>query len=727
MGAHQHGSVELPGEPTDDEGRAVNEQLLAGLMGAALKGSECLDEHLDEVAADPACLARLVTVSRLAALRVHHGELPGYITDDDDRFGPSYPELKRLVRAVTAAEPLFDLCEQLTPAERRAAAVGALEVLVGSLYVARAQDGEGEGTETLAEMCCAFGAVMTGWAAEAAPMVEWELTETWKQYMFDQREAGLKGTGGDAVALLLGALLHHQAREEQLTPLTIRKLVFTRVQPTLNDPERTGEILRTFVAPPQTEVTTAPIKRLARHDPAFLADLCRFARSTLTLHSRNCPQGLRDASHECSIGHRLHALSLGDKSPISTPSAGAAGEGRRVALPSIGYEVDRATEGAPDGYSEDHTWHINVGRILLTRWDAGIARWNENISEDSSISGTPPYRHEAGLEQFACPACKAQENFLVEGRWGDPFTLHCGCGVTTMSPVDAGQDDLGRLLLKRLILCEADPAYAARRLMPQLAEKRAQEEEQRSYRWYLGPSDDEVELVEAIDLAQEDLAQVLMTTLRPKLPKRHGGNALTLFLLEIAYALATPGVQNSDDGRQLAVATRAFLADMRQESDRWAPSRQPILDRLQLWRDEGGPQVWQDAWERTVELCGHRFERYQVQDGRLSDGCAALTLAFYLLARVRDIGVEQISREEVLTLMRPDSPDETADETSRRWAERLRALGHDLDAGDEPVARMWRHLRTEVHVHFYSDKRRPALLAGLDTILGPHSPYNIRF
>lgn len=52
MGAHQHGSVELPGGPTDTEGRPVNEKALGALMGAALKSRECVAEHLDEVAAD---------------------------------------------------------------------------------------------------------------------------------------------------------------------------------------------------------------------------------------------------------------------------------------------------------------------------------------------------------------------------------------------------------------------------------------------------------------------------------------------------------------------------------------------------------------------------------------------------------------------------------------------------------------------------------------------------
>ncbi|MFF1712200.1 hypothetical protein [Streptomyces sp. NPDC058268] len=725
MGAHQHGSVKLPGGPTDDEGREVDEEALAALVSAALQGSECVAEHLDEVAADLAGLVRLVTFARLTTLRVYHGELPDYMTDDDDRLATYAPEFRRLVRAVTAGEPLFERCEQMTPAQRRSAAEDALDALSGHL---RAVEGLNDSV-TLAELCCQIGAVMIGWSSQAAPMAERELTETWQKYQFGQREAGLKSTSADAVALLLGAVLHHQARTEEVTTETIQELVFTRALPVLKAPERAEEILRAFVAPPETDAIIAPIKRLARRDRAFLTDLCNHARHLLALHVENCPYGLRESGHECTVEHRLEAISGGSQTPVSTPAPGARGEGRRVVLPRIGYHEDRPTEGAPEGYPDDHLWHINVDRILLTRWDADIARWNENISEDSSISGTPPYDHETGLEQFACPACKNQESFLVEGRWEDPITLHCRCGVTIMSPADTDPDDLGHRLLKRLILCEADPAYAARRLMPPLAELQKHEQSRRSSRSYLGPEADTVALAEAIDLEQDDFAQALAAVLRPRLPERHGGNALTLTLLKITYALSSPVVRDSDDGRRLAEAARAFLADLKQDSDRWAPNRQPVPDRLQLWRDEGGPQVWQDAWERTIEVAGRRFEKYQVRDGRLSNGCAALTLALYLLAREGDIGVEQISRDEVLALMEPESANGTADvaaEATRCWGARLQALGHDLEA-DDSVARMWRHLRTSVHVDSYSDKRQPALLLGLDTVLGPRSFYNIRF
>lgn len=243
--------------------------------------------------------------ARLTTLRVYHGELPGYMTDDDDKFGPSSPELKRLVRAATAGEPLFELCAQMTPAQQRAAAEDALDALVGHLPLVEGLDD----SETLAELCRTIGAVMFGWSSQAAPMAERELTETWQKYQFGQREAGLKGTGREAVALLLGAVLHHQARTDDISTNTIGSLAFTRVLPVLKTPERAKEILRVFVAPPGTEGISAPIKRLAHRDHAFLTDLCNHARHLLALHVENCPYGVRETGHECTVAHRLDAIS----------------------------------------------------------------------------------------------------------------------------------------------------------------------------------------------------------------------------------------------------------------------------------------------------------------------------------------------------------------------------------------------------------------------------------
>ncbi|WSP41490.1 hypothetical protein OG247_32145 [Streptomyces sp. NBC_01244] len=725
MGAHEHGSVELPGGPTNAEGRAVNEALLGALMAAAIKGcTECVDRRLDEVASEPTCLARLVEVTRLTTLRLNRGEIPGFMTDDDDTFGPAAPELKRLVRAATAAEPLTEVCEQLTIAERRAAAEYAIELLVGALTLANSTGLDD--AETLAQMCCAISALLVEWWFTTAPMAAREFTETWRRWAFGHREAGLPGNGVQAVALLLGAVLHDQALQDRVPVEKLRTLVFTRTLPSLQEPERAAGILSAFAAPPGTDDITVPVKRFALSNPAFLAEMCGLARHTLTVHAENCPHGLRESDHECTLAHRAPALAGDTQTLVAAPTPE---EGRRVALPRIGYSEDEPVEDAPDGYGADHTWQINVDRILLKRFDADIARWNENISEDSSIS-EPNYQHEVGLEALACPACGSRASFLAEGRWNDPLTLHCRCGVTVMSPVDAGPEDLGRRLLKRLILCEADPAYAARRLMQPLAEYREREHQARTGSWYRGLDGEDVTLVEAVDLSNNDLVQALTAALRPQLPDRHGGRTLTLLLLQVLYSLSAPAIRDSQDGRNLTAAVRALVADLQEESARWAPTRQPVLHRLQEWRAEGGPQMWQKAWDRTLEVAGYRFTRNRVGDGRLSDGCAGLTLALYLLAREADTAIDQIGIEDVRGLLPADSKDDATvrpEEVPQQWGARLQALGHDLDATDDPVARLWRHLGTDRSTGTFGDRQGPALTVSLDAIIGPRSCYAIRF
>ncbi|WP_077060479.1 hypothetical protein [Streptomyces sp. MP131-18] len=709
----------LPGGPTTTDGHAVNEPLLGALAAAAIRDcTECVDRFLDEIADAPASVARLVEVARLAALRLHRGELPGFFTDDDDRSGPAMPELKHLVRAATAAEPLTAVCEQLTTAQRRAAARDAIEMLVGQLKVANTF-GRDE-SQTLAELCCAISALLVEWCFAAAPMDGRHFSETWRKWSSGrQREARLPGNGIPALALLLGAVLHHQARQDDVPAEQLQDLVFARALPLLQEPPEVGDILKAFAAPPENDSITGPVKRLARSEPQFLSDLCSYARHTIMLHVENCPHGLRETDHACTLAHRIPALTDSTRAPVAAPTTA---EGRRVALPRIGIREEEPVEGAPAGFPADHIWQINVDRIVWERYDADIDRFNDAIAEDSTISH-PDYEHTTGLEALACPACGSHGPFLVEGRWGDPLTLHCGCGVTVMSPTDSRPDDLGRRVLKRLILCEADPAYAARHLIPQLAKYQEDNHRSRANSWYRGPDDEDVALAEAIDPAAEDLTQALTAALQPRLPDRHGGRALTLLLLKAQDALSTPAVHDSDDGRRLADTVRSLLDDLKEESDRWAPSREPVGARLRTWQQEGGPHLWQAAWGRTLKVAS-RYEDYRVGDGRLSDGCAALTLALYILAHEANTSVDQIEKNEVLTLWSPhnaDNPAEEPAEVPQRWGARLQALGHDLKAPDDPVARLWRHLRTEHTASVLGDRREPALTLGLEHLLGPHS------
>ncbi|MFD3662828.1 hypothetical protein ACFWVF_19895 [Streptomyces sp. NPDC058659] len=668
-------------------------------------------------------MARLVEVTRLTAIRTNRGELPGHMTDDDDPSGPAVPEFKRLVRAVTAAEPVTAVCEQMTGAERRAAAGTAIGTLVGQLTVANSIGFDD--SETLAEVCCAVAAMLVEWWFSSAPMARREFTEAWKQHAFGHREAGLPSDGTNALALLLGALLHNQARQDHVRVEDLRPLVFTRVLPALESPERAGAVLAAFVAPPHTDTVSVPIKRYTRGNPRFLAELCLYLSSALTVHVKDCPHGLRESDHACTLAHRGPALGQNSGAQVASPTPE---EGLRVALPWVGFHEVEPAEDAPAGHDADHVWQINVDRIVMQRWDADASHWNEAISEDSSIS-EPNYRHEVGLEFLCCPACGSHGPFLAEGSWDDPLTLHCRCGVTMMSPLDARPDDLGRHLLKRLILCEADPAYAARRMLAPLAELREREQRAREASWYRGPDDEDVAVAEAVDLDRGDLAAALTDALKPRLPKRHEGRALTLLLLQIREALSSPSVHDSPDGQHLTEAVHDLLTDLKDESDRWAPTREPVVDRLRTWQTEGGPQLWQDAWARTLAMAERYFARNRVGEGRIADGCAGVTLAQYLLAREADCGVEQITADDVRNLTLPSDKQEADQDPAPvmlRFAERLKALGHDLDAADDPVARLWQHLATDRATGTFGDQRAPALTLGLDTLLGDRSFYRVR-
>lgn len=723
MAVHGHEPVALPGGPVDAEGNVVDEALLAALTGAARHGcARCSEPLLDDVAAQPACVARLVEVTRMVAIRANHGDLPAFMTDADISTIPTTREFTHLVRAATAAEPLTAVCARMTTAERRAAARTAADILAMQLAIV---DADGlDTTPTLAEQSCTFAVLLLRWWYAYAPLAREELTRTWQQHTAAHPDALLLD-GPEALALLLGAVLHHQARLDHVTAEDMGQLVFTRVLPVLEDPERTAAVLAAFVGPPQYDATTVPVKRHTRADPQFLADLCGHLRSALTRHAAECPHGLRETGHACTIEHRAPVLARTTTAAVAEP---APHEGRRVALPRLGFREDAPTEGEPAGQVPGHVWQINVEQIVVERWDADAARFNKVVSEDSTIS-TPNYRNETGLEPVCCPACGSVGPFLAEGAWGDPLTLHCRCGVTVMSPLDAAEDDFGRNLLKRLILCEADPAYAARRVMPALAEHQERARRMSDNAYYWGPDDEDVALADAVAWHGGDLVTALTEALQPRLPQRHEGRALALLLLQAHQALSAPAVRTSPDGRRLEESVRDLLADLKQECDRWAPTRAPVTDLLHSWQTEGGPQLWQDAWTRTLQVAErHHLSRSRVGNGRVADGCAALTLAQYLLASEAGSSVDQVTTEDVRALAQTgeaDGQDTAAQPVLHRWAERLRALGHDLDAADDPVARLWRHLASERPGRF-GEPAAPALTIGLDDLIGHFALWPIR-
>ncbi|MFE2426916.1 hypothetical protein ACFXJ5_09205 [Streptomyces sp. NPDC059373] len=383
-----------------------------------------------------------------------------------------------------------------------------------------------------------------------------------------------------------------------------------------------------------------------------------------------------------------------------------------------GYREGEPIEGAPTGYPEDHRWQIGVDSIVLERYDADAERHNMVIMDDSSASVTD-YKHVSGMEAFTCPSCGNFRSFVAEGRWGDPLTLHCSCGATVTTPAEHTRfpsADWGRHLLQRLILCAADPAYEARRLHQQVVAYQAEEEKRRATDWYRGPDDHDVAVVASIDPTADDLRQALTSTLQPKLPKRHSGNQLTLLLVQVAHALGTPTVGDSDDGRLLAGTVRALLTDLQEEAARYALTRRPLMDHLRAWQAEGGSAEWQAAWDRTLDLVKAQFKDCRVRDEIFSNGAAALTTALYIIAREEGIAPAQVPMASVREMADPRPGEQTVD-IPQRWEARLQALGHDLDDPSDPVATAWRHLRT-IDRPYPVLRRVPIVVDSLQMLLG---------
>ncbi|MFI7104120.1 hypothetical protein ACIBK8_32845 [Streptomyces sp. NPDC050161] len=250
----------------------------------------------------------------------------------------------------------------------------------------------------------------------------------------------------------------------------------------------------------------------------------------------------------------------------ASPPGGDGGHGR--VLPPSGCLEREPAEGPPTAESDE--WQINVGNVLILRRDAGAARLNAHVADDFEASPSD-YEHEVGLEYLTCPTCGNYESLLIEGRWGDPLTVHCRCGATATSPAaQSAGPGAGRSLLKRLILCAADPAYAARRLRPELRKHREADKARRAAPWYTGPNPEEIALINSIAPEADDVVQALVQGLEPKLPRRHGASPLALLWIQVAHALAEPDVRNSPDGRLLADGVHAQLQDLREEATRHA-------------------------------------------------------------------------------------------------------------------------------------------------------------
>ncbi|WP_331726529.1 hypothetical protein [Streptomyces sp. NBC_00280] len=338
-------------------------------------------------------------------------------------------------------------------------------------------------------------------------------------------------------------------------------------------------------------------------------------------------------------------------------------------------------------------WTIALDSIAVERWDASDASWNAVVADHSEFS-VDDYVPETGIELLSCPHCRTTDRLEVTGQWGGPLTYACPGGHTTVGEVhEDPRLNWGSNLLVRLILTEADPASRARTLLQMLTECRDSEHQRQRDPWYNGPDKRDAQIAENTDLTDSDLAQALHAGIGIRLPHRHAGRKLELLLVHSALAIATPAIRDTDDGRALDAAIRALLDDIRTEWQRMAPARVLVREQLRAWRDEGGPQVWQASWDRTLQLVGASLGGYVMgQEGRFAEAAAALTTAFYIEAATNASAPADVTAEQVVELAALHLDPR---EVPALWEARLRDLGHDPEDTTDPVARLWRRLRID--------------------------------
>lgn len=307
MGQHQHEILELPGAPTDASGRMVDQRLLGELMAATMADcTPCATRSLDEIVDDPASIARLAEFSRLLIITVYNGEPPRFMTDDG-AIGPSpiTPEFRRLMRAVQAGETAYPECVRMTRTERWTAARSAVGLLIGHLYVAdESRIGTGQ---TLPQACVATASLMTKWWTAAKRYEAAEFVMRWDGYQATLPSGAKLPLEADvAVAFILGAVLHHVAKQDGITVDTLDQLVFTRARPVLEDRQRAERALRDFVFPPGfVENKAVHVKRLAQVDHVFLANICGSAALVVDAHAADCSDGTdRNSQREYALVDR---------------------------------------------------------------------------------------------------------------------------------------------------------------------------------------------------------------------------------------------------------------------------------------------------------------------------------------------------------------------------------------------------------------------------------------
>ncbi|WP_411574819.1 hypothetical protein [Streptomyces fradiae] len=160
-----------------------------------------------------------------------------------------------------------------------------------------------------------------------------------------------------------------------------------------------------------------------------------------------------------------------------------------------------------------------------------------------------------------------------------------------------------------------------------------------------------------------------------------------------------------------------------------------IAELSRQWQGEGGPELWDAAWDRARELIATRSQCFgpvrqtEWELGHAADQIGGLATALYILALEQRVEPAAVTRRSVEDLLRRrDGEDDLG--IARRWEAHLENLGHDVDDATDPVAARWRVLRTvnDPNEDLYWDdanvRRGPGLLEGLRYVLSAHVALN---
>ena len=114
-----------------------------------------------------------------------------------------------------------------------------------------------------------------------------------------------------------------------------------------------------------------------------------------------------------------------------------------------------------------------------------------------------------------------------------------------------------------------------------------------------------------------------------------------------------------------------------------------VVDQLRQWQGWGGPDLWDQAWDRAAAVVEGPLNGYSIIiDGVvLAEGAAGLATALYLASAEHGIEPRHVTEEQIQALYGGDL---SGDERAAQWEARLAALGHNLDDTSDPVVRVWR-------------------------------------